>query len=244
MATFFWMSKKQWTEKGFPVHAYDLLASKGYGLAWKGGGGITMVHKASEEAFGFAKIKGDNVEPDLVFRTKYKEVMGIPLVLAKLGAPEILDVQEGSVAAPAPYSPPVYPAPGSKKPPKKKPLSSPVTMGTANADDSKENLTTVNEVGVMVPGTQKPYRVFLISDDVNIAYRYQSGQLAIRAEKFTPEAKAALNAWGVQPKSGTRPYASCHLQVPDKATVVKTLGSLAASVLTGAPAKQLAKDKI
>lgn len=236
MATHFWMSEKQWVELGLPADALAKINGKKHGVAWKTGGGVSIVDKKSDDIFGFAKVKGGEVHPDIVFKSKYKELVGKPFTVNSIAAAlstmdELAKSDELDVDVPT--GPVVKPA--------AKPASKPKPAATGL------NLSTVEDVGVLVPGTTgmtKPYKVFLISDDCNIAYRWTGGSLSVRAEKFTDAAKQALSQWGLEVKAGDRPYASAHLNIANQSLVPRTLGSLAASVLSGAPKKQLSKDKV
>lgn len=225
MATYLKVSEKQWVKAGMPADAFKKIVNKGHFPAWKSGGGIVLVDSNNDE-FGFAKIKDGIAHPDLTFKSLYKQLVGMPFVIDG-GVPDA----PTTAAELSPFKVQMK----TKDLPKEK------------IEQIKEgvNLSNVDDVGVSVQGTSSLYKVFLVSDDVNIAYRYTGSGLSIRAERFTKDAEKALAAWGLKIGSpNPRPYYSIHLSVNTKDIVARTLGSLAASVLTKAPTKQLSKAGI
>lgn len=231
VATVFKVSEKQWTKVGFPAPAYHKLVALGYQPVWKLGGGFTLHDVKNEQQWGTAKVKGDKAYPDAIFKSKYKELVGQPLVLTAFtgGQVDFSDIILGEAGPEAGM-----------------PMKTPSQVSPEKVSQIKDgvNLSNVEEVGVYVKGTSANYKVYLISDDCNIAFRYGGGQLAIRAERFSDAASKALAAWGCTPKKGDRPYASCHLNVPNAELARRTLGSLAMSVLTGPPKKLLSKEQV
>jgi hypothetical protein len=229
VATVLKVSEKQWVKVGLPANAYKTILAKGFSIVWKQGGGFSIYDLKQEQYWGFAKIKGDEIFPDAVFKGKYKELTGVQFLAVK----EVTDLADLDLGVAAPIS-------------ATKPASalSPEKVGQIKAG---VNLTNVEDVGVYVKGTSANYRVYLVSDDCNIAFRLAGGQLAIRVEKFTPAAKKELAGWGVEMNKVTddgRAYGSCHLNVGSPEMARRTLGSLAASVLSKTPTKLLAKDKV
>lgn len=138
-----------------------------------------------------------------------------------------------------------------------------VSKVPAGASPEEEDITTLKVVGEPSPSTldkvdlidaevagQKvfgtdsgsTYTTYLVSKDGNIAYRIDGPKLSIRVEKCTYSARKALVAWGLDDKGKNKKtgenYCSVHLQVDSPSYVVRTLGSLAATILTG-PAKSV-----
>lgn len=231
MAVVLKVSEKEWAKKGLPAEAYQAILSKGYQVVHKPGGGWSF--SKGDELTGVALMKGAGMKPDWAFDSKYKELTGLKFDPKPFLAKK--QQQGGTVTGSM-----ISPIPGA---------ASPMQKPKAPSGDSKFNgiptLTEVEEVGVAVQGTGKIYRSYLISDDANIAFRLAGGQLSIRAERFTPEAKKAIAAWGMDVKTGKdRPYASAHVNVGTQDVAVRTLGSLAMSFLTAPPKKMLAKNKV
>jgi hypothetical protein len=231
VATVFKVSEAQWVKQGLPASGYKTLLQQGYQPRWKQGGGFTLTDSQGCD-WGFAKVKGAKISPDHIFKAKYQEVVGHPLTLAVTledSGQSLGDILGEALAQTVPVKK------AASLPSKK---IDQVLKGA--------NLSNVEEVGVYVKGTDSPYLVYLLSDDCNIAYRYKNSQLAIRTEAMTPAAKKAVVAWGLGLKttSDGRSYASNHLSVTSLEVARRTLGSLAASVLTAPPKKMLSKDEV
>lgn len=227
---------KQWGELGLTAAHFNAVKVAGYLVIWRGAN-LVFHDQTTLKEYGKAHVKGGIVDPDWAFSAKFEELTGQALkpILAKFAADTALsspEKKQGNVVLAATNQPEAAaPAPSPYK-----------TAGDLSAKKVSQlkdvNLTTVQEVGVIVPGTTEgsQYRVYLVSDDCNIAYRMTSGKLSIRAEKFDKAAKVALEDWGLtvhEVTANKRPYASIHVSVTDKKLALKTLGSLAASVVTG-----------
>ena len=231
MAAVFKVSQSEWVKRGFSDTDYIALLNNGYQVIWTEGGGAWTLRDKDGITYGKATAKSQSggyaVAPDVLFAAKFKDVTGNVFVQGFVNKTK--------------NSP-------SKSPQPKQSLADALMSHHSNAQQPPAspdlNLTTVTDVGVAIPGTSSTYTSYMISDDCNIAYRWTGKGLSIRAEKFTPAAAKALEEWGLDLKKGKRPYASTHLQITDKKLVPRTLGSLAACVLTGAPDKILAKEKI
>lgn len=222
MAAVLKVGKAQWTKMGLPGSHYDTIIAKGFKPIWSGNA-WRFADAANGEMSGTCQYSAQNgLTPDKPFIEMYKTLTGQVLTI------DTSSVE--SVTAQAPTST------TSAKPSKK----------AVMADGGTPRLCDATEVGITVKGTESPYTCYMVSDDLNVAYRLTGSKLSIRAEGFTAEAKKALTEWGLSCNTANdgRPYASAHVGVQgDKALARKTLGSFVATCLTSAPkAIQAAKD--
>jgi hypothetical protein len=213
MAAVLKVGKAQWTKMGLPGTDYDTILNKGYKPVWSGNA-WRFADAVSGDMHGTCQYSAQNgLTPDKAFIEKYKQLTGTIMTI-DTSAPEAVAAQQ----------------PTSTIKPKK---------ADVMANGGTPRLCDATEVGITVKGTESAYTCYMVSDDLNVAYRLTGSKLSIRAEAFTPAAQAALTEWGLScnKASDGRPYASAHVGINggDKALAAKTLGSFVASCLTGAP---------